>query len=108
MGVDLAPTARKPKAANREFYRIEMPYCLQKQAGGWWIVLNRNYKPIGSKQREWVDYTNFERSHGVDAGTLKTDAEIIYLFNDGCPPWEGAAHAKAYLQRCREVFVNMV
>lgn len=33
--------------AGKSIRAIYFPYCIQKQANGNWLVLNRNYKSIG-------------------------------------------------------------
>lgn len=94
-----------------DFRRIYLPYCLKKQPDGRWIVLNRNYKPLGQHTRQWVDYAdphlvNFK---GLGPATLaklsapgsELTEDTVYLYNDGCMPIDGAAHWDAYQARLR-------
>lgn len=41
------------------FRAIYMPYCLDRLEDGRYVVLNRNYKPLGQNSREQVDYKDF-------------------------------------------------
>jgi hypothetical protein len=37
-----------------DFRSIYLPYCLDKQADGSWLVLNREYKPVGFNTKSHV------------------------------------------------------
>jgi hypothetical protein len=87
--------------------RVNLPYCLYRQNCGRYLLLNRNYKPIGNPTKEWVDYEPLE---GLDLRLSREDAEriswdvrpgtkFIFLFNDGCPPWRGRRNRENYLRR---------
>lgn len=88
---------------------IFFPYCIQKQEDGSYVVLNRNYKPLGFTSREHVDYADypvavrFKRMTEKKAAALSfegsTDLDFIYFYNDGCIPTASAANMKAYLAR---------
>ena len=43
----------------KNFREIFMPYCLVKQGDGSWVVLNRDYKPVGFRTRAHVDYGDY-------------------------------------------------
>jgi hypothetical protein len=49
---------RKPDANER--FKLQIPYCLHQLQNGDWLVLNRNYKPIGQTTSDRVDYEQFE------------------------------------------------
>ena len=87
---------------------ILFPYCIQRVKSGGYILLNRNYKPLGIQSSEWVEY---ETQPSVAALKITAATAIklswdgsdnqdrIYLYNDGCIPTDGAAHMDAYLKR---------
>lgn len=84
-------------------------YCLDRQEDGSYVLLNRNYKPLGFMTDEYVQYE--EHPVGVKLKGLgpKSAAKIsysgdeslerIYLYNDGCIPTHSPANMKAYLSR---------
>lgn len=88
---------------------VHLPYCVKKQDDGTYVVLNREYKPLGFKTKEHVKYENYPISvklSGIGPATAKklsykgsTDVDTIYFYNDGCVPTESAANMKAYLER---------
>jgi len=95
----------------KKFWRVFLPYCLQRLKDGSWVVLNRNYKPLGVFGREWLDYET-ERSCFVARGLTKSVAEKIsykplpdeipdqiWLYDDSSHPDRGAAAREAYLRR---------
>lgn len=88
--------------------QTHFPYCLQKTATGKYILLNRNYKPIGTCSDDFVTYEGHPDEmrikitetiarklswNGIDS------VDCIYLYNDGCNPSESANHMSAYLNR---------
>ena len=85
--------------------RRDMPYVLWDATSlpGTRILLNRNYKPVGSnivpggKIVDYDDYPNLHvRLHKVQIQRLCSPRESA-LFDDGNPPWRGRKEAKAYL-----------
>lgn len=97
--------------ALNDFRAVFFPYCLDKQPDGRYVVLNREYKPIGFKTRENVKYEDYPicvELKGIGSATaaklsykgdLNTDK--IYLHNDGCVPTESTEHMKNYLERLK-------
>lgn len=88
--------------------RVCLPYCLQKQPDGRYVLLNRDYKPLGFATSGRVDYAQYPIAHAlkltrkaVEAisvnGVVKEDA--IYLYDDGCIPTDSAAHMARYLEK---------
>ena len=84
------------------------PYCIDHLPDGRYIVLNRNYKPLGIQTGDWVKYEEDPSAIALKitpASARKLSWEgsealdRIYLYNDGCIPTDGAEHMKAYLQR---------
>lgn len=96
------------------FRLVFLPYCLQLQDDGMYLVLNRRYKPVGITRTDWVDYgeypvrVRFKRK--LSAAQVKAlsargseDATCIYLYNDGCIPTDSAAHWQAYSARLQRL-----
>lgn len=88
---------------------IYFPYCLDRLQDGRYIVLNRNYKPLGDAGSDWVVYEEHPSAQhlkGLTAAKAKamsykesTDLERIYFYNDGCAPTGSAEHWAAYSKR---------
>lgn len=88
--------------------QTHFPYCLQKTGTGKYILLNRQYKPIGTSSAEFVTYEGHpaEIQINITEATARKlsysdsgDVGCIYFYNDGCNPSESVAHMKAYLNR---------
>jgi len=87
-----------------------LPYCIQATADGKWLVLNRNYKPVGTTSKDWVDYDSHPDRVALDGRTLAAlrrvavnvipaepgDPEVIYFYDDSSMPTEGDAHWASY------------
>lgn len=97
-----------------EFRQVFLPYCLQRQEDGSYVVLNRRYKPVGITRTDWVDYAQYPVSvklkRALSAAQIaaldcegRTNLDRIYLYNDGCVPTDGAAHWGAYSDRLRRL-----
>lgn len=87
-----------------------LPYCLELQEDGSYVVVNRRYKPVGLTMTEWVSYDvypckiRFKRalsSAQISALDCKgrTDRERIYLYDDGSIPTDSASKWRAYSER---------
>jgi len=85
-----------------------LPYDVESIGDSKQIILNREYKPVGSMTREWVTYEDYPHLHTQ----LAADAMMMfahrpqspgYLFHDGCPPWDSRADAERYLERLRRL-----
>ncbi len=84
------------------------PYCMKRQEDGSWVLLNRNYKPIGFNTDEYVIYDQHPVSiklKGLREKTLKAlscDGELsdnIFLYNDSCTPSSSTSAMTAYLKK---------
>jgi len=91
-----------------ELRRTHMPYCIHRTADGRYIVLNRNYKPLGVQTGDWVTYENHPSAVELNITKIRAakldcqgreNTDRIYLYNDGCIPTDGDAHMKAFLGR---------
>ena len=40
---------------------VYFPYCIEKQEDGW-VMLNRNYKPVGFNTGEFIKYEDYPDS----------------------------------------------
>lgn len=90
-----------------EIHRIFFIYCIQQVEPGWFVFLNREYKPVGMHTDEWVDY----HDHMVKIRYLtkskarrmschsSEDTTCIYFYNDGCVPTSDSVYEKAYFMR---------
>ncbi|MBP9868569.1 MAG: hypothetical protein KBC88_06530 [Alphaproteobacteria bacterium] len=91
------------------FRQIHLPYCLKKNEDGAYIVLNREYKPIGfADSSQFVKYEDYPiavkyRISKVTAQKLScdgsADTNAIHLYNDGCIPESSAQNMKCYLEK---------
>jgi len=92
---------------------VYFPYCLEQQEDGSWVLLNRNYKPVGFNTGDFIRYEEHPvsiRLRGIGPATLKRlafDGEIkgegakpyVMLYNDGCVPTLSTDHMASYLQK---------
>jgi hypothetical protein len=89
---------------------LYFPYCLQQLDDKSWIILNRNYKPLGSATEEHVTYEDIDPKMRIAkiasaqarllAYSGDADAEgRIYLYQDGCIPTDSEKNMTAYLKR---------
>lgn len=97
--------------ALNDFRAVFFPYCLDKQPDGRYVVLNREYKPIGFKTREHIKYDDYRvcvELKGIGSATAAklsykgdSNTDRIYLYNDGCVPTKSNEHMKNYLERLK-------
>jgi hypothetical protein len=88
---------------------IFLPYCIERLKDGRYVVLNRNYKPLGFTTDDFVTYEDYPIGVTFKGLTPKkavllsyrgsADLDKIYLYDDGCIPNGGAANMKVYLAR---------
>lgn len=80
------------------------------------MILNREYKPLGTTSNDWVDYKDhMVRMKGITKNLAsridvegRPDTQYIYLYNDGCVPTRGPTHAAAYYARLSKLMPLMV
>src|SRR5712692_1541665 len=107
--MDLPETenAMSPLKETEYFRTLFMPYCLQKQADGKWVVLNRNYKPLGMWPAKGAGHIKYD-DYSVEMpltdkraallswnGRRPDDKGCVWLYNDGCIPTAAPEHMKA-------------
>ena len=102
----------KNRVIGNELRRTHFPYCLQKVGDGW-VILSRDYKPIGIRTEDHVDYEPHAEDLKIDNATLQKlayapagitinidgDVTCVYLYNDGCIPTQSRSHMQSYLTR---------
>jgi hypothetical protein len=92
-----------------DFRSMFFPYCLKKQDDGTYVVLNREYKPVGFIPQGSVNYGDYPvcvEIKGIRAATARKlshndsdDTDEIYLYNDGCNPIKDKEYMAAYLKK---------
>ena len=92
-----------------DFRAVFFPYCLQKQEDGRYVVLNRDYNPVGFYTRDWVKYeehavlVKFKGLTKAKAAKLsdkgETNLDKIYLYNDKTNPVRSKANMRSYLAK---------
>ena len=93
----------------KDFRAIVLPYCLQKIKDGSYIILNRNYKPIGFNTNEHLRYEDYPICHRIKGINRKTaislsynnsnDIEKIYLYSNDCIPTNSTDNMEKYLHK---------
>lgn len=96
-------------SVSTDFREVYFPYCIEKQADGTWVVLNRQYKPVGFNTSEFIHYKEFPVSSklkGIGQVIMKklsysgeVEGDRVYLYNDGCVPTQSAANMNSYLKK---------
>lgn len=94
-----------------DFRAVYFPYCIEKQSDGSWVVLNRQYKPVGFNTGEFIEYEKFPVSavlKGIGPTKLNklsytgvAEGDRVYLYNDGCVPTRSAADMRSYLEKLK-------
>jgi hypothetical protein len=87
--------------------RRDMPYAIHETSiPGTQVLVNRNYKPLGSNIEtggEHLRYEDFTNLHvhltKGQVASVANRGEEVYLFGDENSPWNSRAAAKAYLKR---------
>lgn len=88
--------------------RTLLPFALHKQPDGRYVVLNRNYKPIGFTETGRVEYADFPVLYKFADLTADVARQLsydgspaldeIYLYSDGTEPTT-PEQTSAYLRR---------
>ena len=97
-----------------EFRDYFLVYGLERQPDGFYVALNRHYKPVGMTCGDWVKYEDhpvrlqFKRAlTPKQAASLSASGDPstdrIYLYNDGCVPTSSAAAWNAYSARLQRL-----
>lgn len=96
-------------SVSTDFRAVYFPYCIEKQSDGTWVVLNRQYKPVGFNTDDYIQYKDYPVSaklRGIGPEFCKklsytgdNNGDRIYLYNDGCNPINSKADMAAYLKK---------
>lgn len=92
-----------------DFRSVYLPYCIDRQEDGSWVILNREYKPVGFNTNDFINYKDYPISvklKGVGPAMLKklsykgsVEGNRVYLYNDGCVPTHSKENMRIYLER---------
>lgn len=84
--------------------RVLLPYGLQHVSEGKYLIVGRDYTPVGMAENKWVDYKEFTNLH-LDMSTedFAPLGGETYLYNDGSTPWDSRKNAEAYLRRLEKL-----
>lgn len=97
----------------------QFPYCMQRTSdAAKWILLNRNYKPVGSLSKDFVDYDASPNVFALDERSVKAIAAAavnvesdergkpaaIFFYDDGCVPTSSPTDMRAYFVRIAPLF----
>lgn len=88
---------------------IHLPYCIKRLPDESYVVLNRDYKPLGFFTKEHLVYEQypvtfrFARLSPATAAKISVhgheDLDMIFLYDDGTIPNDSDANMKAYMAR---------
>lgn len=83
--------------------RFNLPYTVREHSPGNYLLLNREYKPLGFMAQtsgQGAEYANYdEHTLSGQPGILKNDH---YFYTDGSTPWDSAKNWKAYQESVLE------
>lgn len=95
---------------SEEFFRTFLPYCIQKTPSGRYVILNRSYKPVGTKSKDYVDYephaVKLKMTGRMAAGLShngSTDVNEIYLYDDFTNPSINSISKRKYMERLEKL-----
>lgn len=94
--------------ALRDIRSVHLVYCIDQLENGKYVLLNRNYKPLGFQSHEWFDYGAYpiavslritpklaaRISHTGDENTRR-----IYMYDERCIPTYKTAYTNDYFRR---------
>ncbi len=96
--------------------RYFLPYIILQDLDGCYLLLNREYKPVGMVPHcgEWVQYSRISQRLRVRGLTPEVASKIsvlgspgnrlITLYDDGCRPWDSPKDRRAYLKRLKRFY----
>lgn len=96
-----------------DFRSVYLPYCLKRQEDGRYIVLNREYKPLGFNTDTHVNYEDYPIAAKIKGITKKvamelsidksSDLDQIFLYNDATNPSSNSENMKKYLKKIEKI-----
>ncbi len=102
-----------------DFFRINMPYGMQKNENGEWFVYNREYKPLGWNTYEDVNpkgYPVFTKYKGLTEAKLiklacpmedtfrRDESSVInqiWFYSDGTNPKNNPKYWESYFEKIK-------
>jgi hypothetical protein len=86
------------------FRQLFLPYALMRLSDGWFLPVNRRYKPLGQSGGVFVDYGAHYAKVRIKGLTearaehigLKVGGNAYYLYDDGTNPQASAANWSRY------------
>ena len=98
---------------SREFRIVFFPYCLLKHDSGGYLVLNRDYKPLGFSTNKHLTYEDYPIEVKFLKISKKTaqklswkgsdSVEEIFLYHDGTIPTCSEENMKNYLEKLKRL-----
>jgi hypothetical protein len=76
------------------FRQVFLPYALQKLGNGWFMPMNREYKPLGPEVR--IKVLTAARAEKI--GLRDVGGHYYYLYDDATQPQSSAANWRRYEQ----------
>ena len=86
-----------------------MPYCIDRLENGEYVILNREYQPLGFDRSGSSNYSDYPISVTLKGLTPNVAEELsyneskdlskIYLYNDDCVPNSSTKHMNNYLKK---------
>lgn len=102
-----------------DFFRINLPYGLKKNANNEWFAFNREYKPLGWNTTDFINEAQFPvytiYKGLTDKMILKIFSEtmvhrnehgeiyLIFFYNDGTNPQSNPKHWQNYFNIIKEL-----
>jgi hypothetical protein len=103
-------TLNKLTAMQLRASRPIIPYCLHPAGDdGKFILLNRDYLPIGNTEIKGIHYAGYEWAHvpPPPEGMLDPKNGRFYFFDDGSAPWDSLAGLERLIERLNEFLSEM-
>lgn len=77
--------------------RFNLPYTVREHSPGKYLLLNREYKPLGFMAKtsgQGAQYANYD--HHTLSGQPRLLKNDHYFYTDGSTPWDSARNWKSY------------
>src|SRR5580700_2604311 len=92
-----------------DFRSVHLPYCIFREEDGSYVFLNREYKPLGFRTTDFIEYgkypikVKFKRFTSKIASKLSWNGsgelDRIYLYNDATNPSKSPKNMKKYFEK---------
>ena len=101
---DLEAAATKPTMEDSrlpvgEAPRAYLPYCIKRNAEGYWQILNRDYQEISPSSKKLLLRLTEEDARALSNKSLDEGYSSIFLYDDGCVPWRCDANMQMYMKK---------